>query len=260
MSQRSRLLPSIAKSLTSMLNFSDNQVLKEKMASVTAVHQPDLRHSSPTTRGNDTKAILKMKLWTISQKRLYHAPTPKSLRTSSSLPIPNQEEQTQDETLLSEAISGETEYFDDNCNTEPELEFYSATNESEPELVLDFNFDESEHSSSMIFDGNEIGHPAETLEELHFDDQKTVPPHSASVEADCQVKSPYTRTLSLPNSEDTQMDHEGMLDFDTNSVENVPGLSSQTSFSHSPHSHAGPLVDLCDDYDEDEMLCDDISV
>lgn len=256
MSQRSRLLPSIAKSLTSMLNLSDNQALKEKLASATAVRQPDLRLSSPIKGGNNTKAILKMRLWSIAQKGLYYAPTPKGLRASSSLPMASQDEQSQDETLLSEAILGETEYFNDDCNTtEPELEFYPESNQSEPELDLGFNFDESEHSSSMIiFNDNETGHPTKTLEEHRF----THSPHIARMEADCQATSPYIRTLSIPNSEDTQTDHEGMLDFDTNLVEDIPALSSQTSFSYSPHSYARPLVDLCDDYD-DEMLCDDLS-
>ncbi|KAL4785752.1 hypothetical protein BJX76DRAFT_355800 [Aspergillus varians] len=258
MSQRSRLMLSIAKSLTSMLKLSKNQALKDRVASVKAIHHPDVDASNPLSNGDDTKGILKTKLWTIAQKKLYHAPIPKHLRPSNPFPDLEYDERYQDENLLLETITEGTAYFDSDCDDiNYELNLYQDSNE--PELTLDLH-ETGASNSSMILEDNPTEHSAEISGEHHHYAPKTNL-LCASIKEAYYPTSPYTPTISLLDSGCTDAD-QGMLDFDFDfnlaGESTAPALSSQTSFPHSPHPYADPYIDLCEAENEDEMLCDDL--
>ncbi|KAL4921218.1 hypothetical protein BDW62DRAFT_198226 [Aspergillus aurantiobrunneus] len=251
MNQRSRLMPSIAKSLASMLKLSHNQALKDRLASAKIAHNSDVGTLAPLSNDDNTKTILKTRLWTIAQKQLYHAPAPKRLRPSGSFLDPDQAEQNQDENLLSETLTEGTACFDDDCSPiDCKMDIYLDSNEAAPES--DLGLDETGESSSiMILGDNHTEHSTETADG-HFNISEASPlPLSTKV---TNQTSLYTHPISLPQSEYTETDQE-ILEFDFDSVQELPFVSSQTSLLHSPHFYDGSLMNICED--EDVMLCDE---
>ncbi|KAL4873158.1 hypothetical protein BDV12DRAFT_192651 [Aspergillus spectabilis] len=159
MNQRARLMPSIAKSLTSLLKLSDNQALKDRVASV--IVAPDSFSSSPTLMTEDhTKAMLKTRLWSIAQKRLHHAPTPKQLKPSNTFLDPEQNEQLRDEILLSE-----TPTFDEENEA---LQYEFGLHSDSDALAFLSDFEEIGGSNSvMILENSSTEHNSE--QDLDYD-------------------------------------------------------------------------------------------
>ncbi|KAI9371554.1 hypothetical protein BJX61DRAFT_543564 [Aspergillus egyptiacus] len=163
MNQRSRLIPSIAKSLASMIELSDDQDPKEKFSVLEAPHTFSSGAQSGATQTEDTKRILKTKLWRIAQRGLLKAPTPKQLCTPRRFfDLQHESEhdrRSQDEPLLSETASEATVYFEDACDeydysrhpSHDEEHFY-LDNHDEFLLELDLNDMRDEISEMMLED------------------------------------------------------------------------------------------------------------
>ncbi|KAL3481603.1 hypothetical protein BJX99DRAFT_253522 [Aspergillus californicus] len=163
MNQRSRLIPSIAKSLASIIELSDDQQLKDKLTTLIEKHGSDPGIvTSAATSLEDTKTILKTRLWRIAQKRLHNTPIPRQLKALPSFTNAAENESDQDGPLL-ESVSEQTAYFADNfeehdaSNHGPAVHIHS--NDGDIELMYDFDFDldidgTSEQASAMIFEDN----------------------------------------------------------------------------------------------------------
>ncbi|KAL2833382.1 hypothetical protein BDW59DRAFT_156878 [Aspergillus cavernicola] len=166
MNQRSRLISSIAKSLASMIELSDNQQLKGKLASLQTSHNTELGMSTLPPL-EDTKTILKTRLWRIAQNKLYKTPTPKQLNPLHSFFDTEQNDHSQDENLLSETVTEETVYFNDDLdafNHGPDL--YPDDSDDLGLKFDDFDFDETgETASSMILEDTRTERSAKTSEE-----------------------------------------------------------------------------------------------
>ncbi|KAL4798852.1 hypothetical protein BDV19DRAFT_385934 [Aspergillus venezuelensis] len=286
-SQRSSLIPSVAKSLASMLDRSDNQALKDKIASIKLPRHPDVDASSSPTDGSgaNLKSKLKTGLWTITQRRLYHAPTPKHLEPCPwpvSEPEPNEISYLDDHDILAEHLSENSALFDDDCCTiysdlyrhsDPYAD--SIDNEHEcdpdPDLDHDFDFDDTdERSSSVMILGDNDNHTEHSaaieIEMLKDQDRiytypsKPKPIPTAQPSNSFQFPDgigaipSYNPTVRIPPvSTLTDSDHE-MLNFDIETPDELErSLLSQTSYS----LQCQPGQSSEGREDEDEMLCDE---
>ncbi|KAL4964787.1 uncharacterized protein BDV14DRAFT_200599 [Aspergillus stella-maris] len=287
LSQRSRLIPSVAKSLTSMLERSDNQALKDKVSSIKLPRHPDLDASNSPTGGNgaNLKSKLKTGLWTITQKRLYHAPTPKHLKpcpSPISEPEPDETSYLDDDDILTEHMSENSALFDDDCSTvyiglDLHSDLYADSindnpePEPEPDLDSQLDIDETDAQSSSIMilgdNDNHTEHSAaieiETLEDqdhiyTYPSNRKPIPTAQQYIpflfpEGAGSIPS-YKSTMPIPPvSTLTDSDHE-MLDFDFDTPDgHERSLPSQKSYS----LQCQPGLSSEGGEDEDEMLCDE---
>ncbi|KAL4927197.1 uncharacterized protein BDV17DRAFT_134067 [Aspergillus undulatus] len=265
MNQRSRLTTSIAKSLTSMLDRSDNQALKDKLASIQTSHSSNFDTTNPPKNDDhpNTKTILKTRLWTIAQKRLYHAPTPKHLRKFSNIVLnPVNDEHGYEDNLITESISEHTVYPDDDCYSHDSKtlhhsdlcsESINKEPEPEPELISELEFQGiDERSSSIMILGDNNTDPLADMDILGDYIDTSIPkpenPHLPlhfKEEPDPSLTLPYAHTISVPvKPAMPDSDHE-MLDFDSCTLEGFePPYPSarQIYFSTLPHSYHEPFV------------------
>ncbi|RDW57088.1 uncharacterized protein DSM5745_11570 [Aspergillus mulundensis] len=251
MNQRSRLIPSIAKSLTSLVGHSNDQTLKDKLASTGSVLSSS-SHISISQRSNNLKTIIKTRLWTMAQKRLYSAPTPKHLKHSSNqLPGADSDEKAQDENLLSETMAEESAYIgDDPIDADYGLDFSSeiCPDGSEHNLIFDYEECGDEYDSIMILEDSNTTNPApfpgEPLEDLAL--RGNLPAHFKDK---MSLTSPYTCTSSVPLSfasherPDTDLE---MLDVDSESANGFPPPPSQKSSPTDHHGDDQEFIDLCE--------------
>ncbi|KAL4938995.1 hypothetical protein BDV06DRAFT_214644 [Aspergillus oleicola] len=268
--QRSRLMPSIAKSLASMLEHIDNQALKDKIDSFKSAHDPILDTPAHENSKN-LKSILKARLWIITQKRLYNAPTPKHLKASSNSAIesePNAHFHLENEDLLTEGLTENTVIFGDGCCTiYSEIDLHSDldadSNSNEPDLDSELDLHEtSERSSSIMMLGDNLTDlSAEMNLEILEDHLQTYtckfnPPRSFPFSFPEDGSTAFYERAISPGSSMTNSDHD-MLDFDSYTPEEFdrPSPLTQTTFSPNPQFHAGPMNK--EEEDEDEMLCDE---
>ncbi|KAL4740306.1 hypothetical protein BDV11DRAFT_214467 [Aspergillus similis] len=218
--QRSRLIPSIAKSLASMLKRSNDQTLRDKLAVGETVLNSDLRSPVSSTGGDSIKGMIKMRLWTIAQKRFYSTPTLKHSRSCSDHVLGTDgDNEAWDETLLSETMTEELVYIGNNpVDADNDLDFHSDICSNDNGLYLDSDVEKAEgESHSMI------------LEDFHTE---------PSVPIDKLTPTPpYTRTSSVPLSfgdrNGTDSDQE-MLDMDSGPADDFPSPSNK---SFAPHNH-----------------------
>lgn len=287
-------MPSIAKSLTTLLKHSDNQTLKNTVFSALPIRDPRSGNQIASPSDDETKSALKKRLWAIAQKRLYQAPTPKHLKHSlSSLHDSNRtvQDQDKDETLLSEAITEETVYFDDDdliTDGDPEFLLDAFPDDNELDLKNQDNYMQTEESSSsiMILEDTRAQSPPE-FPETEQQEQMTFTTSPLPTEDFCP-NSPDTNASLLSLSGHTEPDHE-MLDSNFDLAEDIqfpsnqsqsqdtsglqdlysyshPGNSSceggmpssHTSFSHNPSFYVGPHMNEEEFEDLDEMFCDDL--
>ncbi|KAL6236121.1 hypothetical protein BDW75DRAFT_207783 [Aspergillus navahoensis] len=240
MNQRSRLMPSIAKSLASMLEHSDDQTLKDKLAVIETAPNSNSRSPASSAGGNSAKATIKARLWTIAQKRLYSAPIPKHSRPPSDHVLgPDRDDEAWDENLFSEIVTEELAYIiDDPVDAVNGLDFHSEICSDGNEHYLDFDVDEAEEEthSMMILEDFHTENSESILRELPKDLALRANSLGPSIDK-ITLTPPHTSTSSIPLSfgdrNETSSDHE-MLVMDSDSAEDFPSLSSQ---AFSPYSH-----------------------
>ncbi|KAL4809050.1 hypothetical protein BDV18DRAFT_157987 [Aspergillus unguis] len=290
MHQRSRLMPSIAKSLTSMLKHSDNPTLPNKIVSARMVRNLRLDHSA-LTEENEIKDTLKTRLWTTAQKRLYHAPTPKHWKRSANLfRDENQDEQVQDDNLLKEEMT-------EDGLTAADLELELFRDDNEAELDNEFHWIETDDgfdSHSMIIEDIHTSHSVQISEDdnIHqfhpptsvlFPSQDTNPPQSPDThksllsfsehpESDDEMLDqgpdpigeslyPEDREHSQPPSQTSFSQSQNLHLYTQPFISSCGNYlsTSQTSFAHSPGLHVKPSSYGVEDGYEDEMFLDIIS-
>ncbi|KAL4819124.1 hypothetical protein BDW67DRAFT_155286 [Aspergillus spinulosporus] len=221
MNQRSRLIPSIAKSLASMLKRSSDQTLRDKLAVGETVLTSDLRSSVSSTGGDSPKSMIKTRLWAVAQKRLYSAPALKhSMPCSDHILSTDGDDRAWDESLLSETMTEELVYIGNGpVDADNDLDFHSDICSNDNELYLDFDVEEAEGESHSIM----------ILEDFHTE---------SSVPIDKLTSTqPYTRTSSVPLSfgDRNEIDSsQEMLEMDSDPAGDFLSPSSQ---AFSPHNH-----------------------
>ncbi|EAW10164.1 uncharacterized protein ACLA_046290 [Aspergillus clavatus NRRL 1] len=81
-SQRSHLIPSIAKSLTFMLKTTENPILQRKIENLRGLNCPQVAATSQSLQTTHVRTAIRTALWKIAQKQLYN---PQALRKSNLL-------------------------------------------------------------------------------------------------------------------------------------------------------------------------------
>ncbi|PYH95159.1 hypothetical protein BO71DRAFT_483184 [Aspergillus ellipticus CBS 707.79] len=110
MLQRSQLIPSLEKSITSMLRLPMNQSLQHKINHLKEQNTPQ---SSVTDRF-DTKNVLRASLWRIAQKQLYNPQAAQKLSLIESVSNLRTKYQVWEDTLITDSQPGEMEYMHDD--------------------------------------------------------------------------------------------------------------------------------------------------
>ncbi|KAL4763267.1 uncharacterized protein BDW70DRAFT_148742 [Aspergillus foveolatus] len=210
--QRSRLMPSIAKSLALMLKRSNDQTLRDKLAVGETVFASDLR-SPVSTGGDSTKSMIKTRLWDVAQKRLYSNPTLKHSRPCSDHVLGKDgNDGAWDETLLSETMTKELVYIGNSpVDADNDVDFHSDICSNDNESCLDIDAEKAEEESRSIM----------ILEDFHTE---------SSVPIDKLTPTPpYTHTsvpLSFGDRNEIDSNQE-MLDMDFDPAEDFASPPSQ---------------------------------
>ncbi|KAL4978054.1 hypothetical protein BDW66DRAFT_149488 [Aspergillus desertorum] len=253
MNQRSRLMSSITKSLASMLNHSNDQTLKDKLAVTEAVPSSDSHSPASFTGGNNAKATIRRKLWTIAQKRLYSAPIPKHLRAPSDHVLcPDSDDEPWNENLFSDTMTEELAYIsDDHVDAVNDLDFHSEICSDGNGHYLDFNVEEIEEESHsiMILEDFHTEYSAPISRE--FPEDLTSKSISPGAPIDKLTSTPsYTQTSSIPLSFgdriETDSDQE-MLNIDSDHAGDPPSPSSQVFSPHNHHVWGWSSIDVRED-------------
>ncbi|KAL4878566.1 hypothetical protein BJY04DRAFT_195675 [Aspergillus karnatakaensis] len=206
MCQRARLLPSVAKSLASLLMLSDNQTLRDRVSSAGRAHLSSRSSAAPIIE-DETKTILRTGLWSIAQRRLHEAPMSKLLKPSNTFLDPERSEQTPEDDYFSGTLSQRTEYFWEDDH------FVGDGDDHEPlRFEPDMHFDDDEPS------------PRRNAEEARISDSGS----SMMLENNSTSYAPEEYLGTTSGSD------QGMLEFD---IEDQPH-SNQTSFF-------APLLSAC---------------
>ncbi|KAL4985377.1 hypothetical protein BDW68DRAFT_165354 [Aspergillus falconensis] len=253
MNQRSRLMPSIARSLASMLKHSSDQTLKDKFAMTETVPISNWRSPASSAGCNNLKGTIKTRLWTITQKRLYSAPVPKYSRPPSDHVVgPDGDDEAWDENLFSESMTEEQVYIgDDPVDAVNALDFHSEIGSNGNEHYLDFGVEETEEESHsiMILEDFHTEYSAPISREFPKDPNLRAKSPGAPI--DKIISTPfYTRTSSTPLSfgdrDETDSDQE-MLNIDSDPPEDFLSSSSQVFSPHNHHVYDRSRIDLRED-------------
>ncbi|KAL5000731.1 hypothetical protein BDV10DRAFT_192756 [Aspergillus recurvatus] len=253
LNQRSRLMPSIARSLASMLKYSNDQTLKDKLAVTETVPNSNARSPASSAGCDNTKATIKTKLWTIAQKRLYNAPIPKHSRPPSDDVLgPDDDDDAWDENLFSEAMTEEQVYIgDDFVDAVNNLDFHSVLGSNGTEQYLGFDVNGTEEESHSIMILEDLHTEYSTAISREFPKGLALRAKSPGAPVDKITSTPfYTRTSSIPLSfgdrNETDSDQE-MLNMDSDPVEDFPSSSSQAFSPHNHHVYNRSQIDLLED-------------
>ncbi|KAL2867897.1 uncharacterized protein BJX67DRAFT_351559 [Aspergillus lucknowensis] len=154
MNQRGRLVPSIAKSIGSILRLSDNLSLRHDLAVASGLESPNLGITTPSNDKN-MNAMLHTTLWRIAQKQLYNAPSPKQLNRPQCFLDLDQNGQNQDRDLLLGTSTAGTDHIGDGYHASTDWDLESSLFPDRGSELIEFNRDETGGSnSSMIFGGS----------------------------------------------------------------------------------------------------------
>ncbi|KAL4906479.1 hypothetical protein BDW74DRAFT_176801 [Aspergillus multicolor] len=253
MNQRSRLISSIVKSLTSLVTRSNGQTLKDKFATTEPVLNSS-SHTSLSPRNNNLKTINKTRLWTMAQKQLYSTPIPKHLKHSSNqLPGSDSGEEAQHENLLSETMTEGLAYIgDDPIDADDGLNFSSeiCSDGSEHSLIFDYEESDDEYDSIMILEDSNTTRPA-PIPEKYLEDLALRSNFPALSKYKINITSPESRTSSGPlsiTSQDRPGTDQDMLDVDSESVKGFPSHPSQESSINAHHEEYQAFIDLCESH------------
>ncbi|GFF61043.1 hypothetical protein IFM62136_04872 [Aspergillus lentulus] len=158
MNQRSHLIPSIAKSLASVLKTSRNPTLQSRLNDLQALHNSQTE-ASQTPRSTDFRAAMQTALWKIAQKQLYDPRASRKLSASDAVTTSADDLRGAEEDLLSEV--GMDDFHDDLNSENHEIydsDYYLGSNSEDQELM-----EEDETNSVLSFDGNYSHHSIDML-------------------------------------------------------------------------------------------------
>ncbi|KAL3468292.1 hypothetical protein BJX64DRAFT_282470 [Aspergillus heterothallicus] len=156
MNQRGRLIPSISKSIVSILKLSNNRSLQDKLINIRESFKSDSEAPTSPNIDDDSKMYLQKKLWRIAQKRLYYTPTQRKLKSRRFFLEWSQDRQQRDDDMLLEELVDGTEYTGDvydaynDCSLGYGLLTHPGDETFEPAL-----YEQGECDSSMIFEDSE---------------------------------------------------------------------------------------------------------
>ncbi|KAG2024532.1 hypothetical protein GB937_003724 [Aspergillus fischeri] len=159
MNQRSHLIPSIAKSLASMLKTTTNPTLQSRINNLQALHNPRTE-ASQAPGSTDFRAAIQTALWKIAQKQLYDSRASRKLSASDAVTTSANDYRGAEEGLLSEV--GMDDFHDDPNSENHEIcdsDSYLGSNSEDLEFMK-----EDETNSVLSFDGNYSHHSIDMLE------------------------------------------------------------------------------------------------
>ncbi|KAF7114344.1 hypothetical protein CNMCM5793_008296 [Aspergillus hiratsukae] len=163
MNQRSHLIPSIAKSLASVLKTTRNPTLQSRINDLQALHNPRTEVVSQATGSTDFRAALQTALWKIAQKQLYDPGASRKLSVSDAVTTSAENYGGAEEDLLSEVgmddfhgdLNSEShEIYDSDCYLGSDSEDPEFIEEDETNSVLSFDGNYSHHSTDMLGHGD----------------------------------------------------------------------------------------------------------
>ncbi|KAF7166455.1 hypothetical protein CNMCM5623_000110 [Aspergillus felis] len=243
MNQRSHLIPSIAKSLASLLKTTRDPTLQSKINDLQALHNPrtEVSHATGPT---DFRAAIQTALWKIAQKQLYDARASRKMSALDAVTTSADHYRGTEEDLLSEVgmedfhkdLNSENgEIYDSDC--------YLGSNFEDPEFI-----DEDETNSVLSFDGNYSHHSLDMLghddtELDRFLEDQTILDHTQN-----------RTTISVLNLTEQLSCHLSISDGEmlaSDGFEDEP-----TSPQLLPYSPSFPGTREASDDDFDLMLCD----
>ena len=151
MNQRSQFIPSIARSLASMLERSENPALQHRKTLLESSYRPQ-PDSSPTPDTSVVRASIKQSLWRIAQKGLYKPEASTNLRPLESVSSLGEEYSTLEHATLFTAPATEEANYIDEKDTESYNSYLGSETdefeflEMEPESDQEEEQDEEKHS------------------------------------------------------------------------------------------------------------------
>ncbi|GFF27040.1 hypothetical protein IFM61606_09873 [Aspergillus udagawae] len=158
MNQRSHLIPSIAKSLASLLKTTRDPTLQSRINGLQALHNPRTEVSQATGQ-TDFRAAIQTALWKIAQKQLYDSRASRKLKALDVVTTSADHYREAEEDLLLEV--GMDDFHDDLNSENREIynsDCYLGSNFEDPEFI-----DEDETNSVLSFDGNYSHHSLDML-------------------------------------------------------------------------------------------------
>ncbi|PKX93106.1 uncharacterized protein P174DRAFT_489719 [Aspergillus novofumigatus IBT 16806] len=170
MNQRSQLIPSIAKSLASVLKTTRNPTLQSRINDLQASHNPRTE-ASQAPGSSDFRAAIQTALWKIAQKQLYDSRSSRKLSVSDDVTT-SADDYRAEEDLLSEVgmdnfhddLNSENhEIYDSDCYLGSNSEDLEFMEEDETNSVLSFEGNYSHHSIDML------GHDDPELDQIWED-------------------------------------------------------------------------------------------
>ncbi|GIK03672.1 hypothetical protein Aspvir_007746 [Aspergillus viridinutans] len=240
MNQRSHLIPSIAKSLASVLKTTKNPTLQSRINELQALHNPRTEVSQ-ATGSTDFRAAIQTALWKIAQKQLYDSRASRKLSASDAVTTSADHYRGAEEDLLSEV--GMDDFHDDLNSESREIydsDWYLGSNSEDPEFI-----DEDETNSVLSFDGSYsldmLAHDDTELDRI-WEDQ-TILDHTQN-----------RTTISMLNLTEQLSCHLSISDGEmlaSDCFEDEP-----TSPQLLPYSPSFPGTREASDDDFDLMLCD----
>ncbi|KAH2163895.1 hypothetical protein KXW33_003470 [Aspergillus fumigatus] len=171
MNTRSHLIPSIAKSLASVLKTTRNSSLQSRINDLQALHNPrtDASHAPGST---DSRAAIQTALWKIAHKQLYDSRASRKLSASDAVTTSADDYRGAEEDILSEAgiddfhdiLNSENhEVCDSDSYVGSNSEYLEFMNEDEMNSILSFDGNYSHHSIDML------GHDDTELDQIRED-------------------------------------------------------------------------------------------
>ncbi|RHZ73500.1 hypothetical protein CDV55_108964 [Aspergillus turcosus] len=244
MNQRSHLIPSIAKSLASVLKTTRNPTLQSKINGLQALHSPRTEVVSQATWSIDFRAAIQTALWKIAQKQLYDPGASRKLSTSDAVTTSADNYTGAEEDLLSEVgmdnfhgdLSSENhEVYDSDCYLGSNSEDSEFMEDDERNSVLSFDGNYSYHSTDMLgHDDTELDRVWEDQTILgHTQNRTTISVLDLSEQLSCQLSISDGEMLASDCFED-----------------------EATSPQILPYSPSFPGTCEASDEDCDLMLCD----
>ncbi|RHZ57164.1 uncharacterized protein CDV56_103329 [Aspergillus thermomutatus] len=159
MNQRSHLIPSIAKSLASILKTTRNPTLQSRINDLQALHNPRTEVSSQATGSTDFRSAIQTSLWKIAQRQLYDSRASRKLSASDALATFTDDYRGAEDDLLSEVgmddfhddlNSGKHEIYDSDCYLGNDSDDPGFQQEDETNSVLSFDGNYSNNSTDML--------------------------------------------------------------------------------------------------------------